>query len=72
MRVCPPCIVCILLTEALLFNTHCCPLCPLQATGFPGKMLPKTAGGSLLDAQSQLDCEITGDCDDIAAAAAIR
>jgi hypothetical protein len=30
------------------------------------------AGGSLLDEQSQLDCEITGDCDDIAASAAIR
>jgi hypothetical protein len=44
----------------------------VQATGFPGKMLPKTAGGSLLDEQSQLDCEITGDCDDIVAAAAIR
>jgi hypothetical protein len=43
-----------------------------QATGFPGKMLPKTAGGSLLDEQSQSDCEITGDCDDIEAAAAIR
>jgi len=43
-----------------------------KATGFPGKMLPKTAGGSLLDEQSQLDCEITGDCDDLAAAAAIR
>ena len=43
-----------------------------QATGFPGKMLPKTAGGSLLDEQSQKDCEITGDCEDIEAAAAIR
>jgi hypothetical protein len=35
-------------------------------------MLPKTAGGGLLDKQSQSDCEITGDCDDIEASAAIR
>lgn len=39
---------------------------------FPGKMLPKTTGGSLLDGQAQSDCEITGDCEDIEAAAAIR
>jgi hypothetical protein len=37
-----------------------------------GKMLPKTTGGSLLDDQAQADCEITGDCEDIEAAAAIR
>jgi hypothetical protein len=51
-----------------------CVVCCLhaQATGFAGGMLPKTAGGGLLDSQSASDCEITGDCDDIAAAAAIR
>ncbi|KAF8067213.1 hypothetical protein HT031_002260 [Scenedesmus sp. PABB004] len=45
----------------------------LKATGFPGRMLPKTAGdGGRVSAEAAADCEITGDCDDLAAEAAIR
>lgn len=46
-------------------------LCCFQATGFPGKMLPNTGSG-LISSQDQEVCEITGDCEDLAAEAAIR
>jgi hypothetical protein len=42
-----------------------------QAAGFPGKMLPNQGSG-VISAQAQSDCEILGDCEDEALAAAIR
>jgi hypothetical protein len=46
----------------------------LQASGFPGKMLPGQGSGLIgqPDAQALADCEITGDCEDLEAASAIR
>ncbi|KAF6264848.1 hypothetical protein COO60DRAFT_1180007 [Scenedesmus sp. NREL 46B-D3] len=45
-----------------------------KASGFPGKMLPGQGSGLIgkPDAQALADCEITGDCDDLEAASAIR
>ncbi|WIA32910.1 hypothetical protein OEZ86_006081 [Tetradesmus obliquus] len=46
-----------------------------KASGFPGKMLPGQGSGLIggaPDAQALADCEITGDCDELAAASAIR
>lgn len=53
----------------LLFTNPCA---TWEPPGFPGGNLPKTTGSGKVDEQQLQDCEITGDCDDLALEAAIR
>jgi hypothetical protein len=53
------------------YLTTSTPTVLLQATGFPGKMLPGQGSG-LIGPVDNEECEILGDCDELAAEAMIR
>lgn len=72
---CPFCSCGLLLAAVACADIDSVLLLLLQASGFPGKMLPGQGSGLIggaPDAQALADCEITGDCDELAAASAIR